>query len=144
MSNLLVRSVITLLVRRTPCCLLKKKFSVNYCAKTNFNVNYWQAIFTRNFVGVMSTTMKPKVVFVLGAPGSGKGTQCEKIVNKYGYVHLSAGDLLREERTREGSQYGEMIETRIREGKIVPVAVTCSLLENAMNLHIKVSKKIRH
>ncbi len=34
---------------------------------------------------------KPNVVFVLGAPGAGKGTQCQKIVEKFGYVHLSAG-----------------------------------------------------
>lgn len=53
---------------------------------------------------------KPKVVFVLGAPGSGKGTQCAKIVNDFGYVHLSAGDLLRAERNRPGSELGEMIE----------------------------------
>ena len=34
---------------------------------------------------------KPEVVFVLGPPGAGKGTQCQKIVEKYGYTHLSAG-----------------------------------------------------
>jgi adenylate kinase len=33
----------------------------------------------------------------LGGPGSGKGTQCEKIVAKYGLTHLSSGDLLRAE-----------------------------------------------
>ena len=36
---------------------------------------------------------KPNVVFVLGAPGAGKGTQCQRIVDKFGYVHLSAGKL---------------------------------------------------
>ncbi|XP_052866911.1 UMP-CMP kinase [Anopheles cruzii] len=83
---------------------------------------------------VSAATMgKPKVVFVLGPPGSGKGTQCEKIVAKYGYTHLSAGDLLREERNREGSEYGQLIEDNIRNGRIVPVEITCSLLENAMN-----------
>uniref|UniRef100_T1E8G0 Putative ump-cmp kinase family n=1 Tax=Anopheles aquasalis TaxID=42839 RepID=T1E8G0_ANOAQ len=76
---------------------------------------------------------KPKVVFVLGPPGSGKGTQCEKIVAKYGYTHLSAGDLLREERNREGSEYGALIEDNIKNGRIVPVEITCALLENAMN-----------
>ncbi|XP_059608721.1 UMP-CMP kinase [Phlebotomus argentipes] len=84
---------------------------------------------------------KPNVVFVLGAPGSGKGTQCEKIMKKFDYVHLSAGDLLREERNREGSEYGELIENYIRNGKIVPVDVTCALLENAMNQNMKVSGK---
>jgi UMP-CMP kinase len=81
---------------------------------------------------------QPNIVFVLGAPGSGKGTQCEKIVDKYGFVHLSAGDLLREERNREGSEYGTLIEDYIKNGKIVPVEITCALLENAMNKNIKV------
>jgi len=39
---------------------------------------------------------------------------------------------LRAERAREGSEYGELIETHIRNGSIVPVAITCSLLERAM------------
>jgi len=34
---------------------------------------------------------------VLGGPGSGKGTQCAKLVEDYGFTHLSAGDLLRDE-----------------------------------------------
>ena len=37
------------------------------------------------------------VVFVLGGPASGKGTQCEKIVEEFGYTHLSTGDLFRAE-----------------------------------------------
>ncbi|KAJ8717479.1 hypothetical protein PYW08_005878 [Mythimna loreyi] len=76
--------------------------------------------------------MVPEVVFVLGAPGSGKGTQCSFISKEYDFVHLSAGDLLREERQRPGSEYGEMIEEKIRNGEIVPVEVTCSLLHKAM------------
>ncbi|KAI1280378.1 UMP-CMP kinase [Halotydeus destructor] len=79
----------------------------------------------------------PDVVFVLGQPGAGKGTQCTRIVQDYGFVHLSAGDLLREERNTPGSAYGEMIEEHIRNGTIVPVEVTCTLLENAMNKHIE-------
>ncbi|XP_026763157.1 UMP-CMP kinase [Galleria mellonella] len=76
--------------------------------------------------------MIPEVVFVLGAPGAGKGTQCSFISKEYDFVHLSAGDLLREERQRPGSEYGEMIEQKIRNGEIVPVEVTCSLLHKAM------------
>ncbi|KAJ5986930.1 hypothetical protein N7451_011295 [Penicillium sp. IBT 35674x] len=72
------------------------------------------------------------VVFFLGGPGSGKGTQSANLVKDYGFVHLSAGDLLRAEQVREGSQYGEMIKTYIREGKIVPMEVTVALLSNAM------------
>ncbi|KAL3105921.1 hypothetical protein niasHT_024978 [Heterodera trifolii] len=73
-----------------------------------------------------------KVIFVLGPPGSGKGTQCQRIEQHFGFVHLSAGDLLREERQREGSTFGELIDRHIREGSIVPVEITCKLLENAM------------
>uniref|UniRef100_A0A0N5BY79 UMP-CMP kinase n=1 Tax=Strongyloides papillosus TaxID=174720 RepID=A0A0N5BY79_STREA len=75
------------------------------------------------------------VVFVLGPPGSGKGTQCAKIQENFGYIHLSAGDLLREERRREGSEFGELIEMHIRNGSIVPVEITCALLKNAMLSH---------
>ncbi|XP_008922579.2 UMP-CMP kinase [Manacus vitellinus] len=52
---------------------------------------------------------------------------------KYGYTHLSAGDLLRDERKRPGSQYGELIENYIKEGEIVPVEITISLLKRAMD-----------
>lgn len=74
---------------------------------------------------------KPVVVFVLGGPGAGKGTQCAKIVEEYGYAHLSAGDLLRAER-KSGSDKGQMIDEYIREGKIVPVEVTIRLLMDAI------------
>ncbi|XP_060686422.1 UMP-CMP kinase [Hemiscyllium ocellatum] len=76
--------------------------------------------------------MRPQVVFVLGGPGAGKGTQCAKIVKKYGYTHLSAGDLLRSERSKEGTEYGELIASFIKEGKIVPVAITIQLIKKAM------------
>lgn len=72
------------------------------------------------------------VVFVLGGPGSGKGTQCDKIVNNYNFVHLSAGDLLRAEQSRPGSQYGELIKSYIKSGQIVPQEITLGLLKNAM------------
>ncbi|KAK9870283.1 hypothetical protein WA026_006370 [Henosepilachna vigintioctopunctata] len=76
--------------------------------------------------------MKPKVIFVLGAPGAGKGTQCSKIVSEFGYVHLSAGELLREERAKPNSKYGKIIDTHLKEGNIVPVEISCGLLKNAM------------
>lgn len=76
--------------------------------------------------------IKPLVAFVLGGPGSGKGTQCKMICEEFGFKHLSAGDLLRAERNSPGSQYGEMIEKHIQEGRIVPVEVTCTLIEKAM------------
>ncbi|GKU92251.1 hypothetical protein SLEP1_g6000 [Rubroshorea leprosula] len=77
------------------------------------------------------TEKKPTVVFVLGGPGSGKGTQCANIVQHFGYTHLSAGDLLRAE-ISSGSENGTMIQNMIKEGKIVPSEVTIKLLQKAM------------
>lgn len=96
------------------------------------SINKLNATKPNYFKNFVMSSEKPKVIFVLGAPGAGKGTQCTNIVKTYGYAHLSAGDLLREERQRNGSEFGELIEECIVNGKIVPVAVTCSLLENAM------------
>jgi len=72
------------------------------------------------------------VVYVLGGPGAGKGTQSANLVRDYGFTHMSAGDLLREEQAREGSEYGPMIADHIRNGVIVPMEVTVKLLENKM------------
>ncbi|XP_067893272.1 UMP-CMP kinase isoform X1 [Heterodontus francisci] len=88
--------------------------------------------------------MKPRVVFVLGGPGAGKGTQCIKIVEKYGYTHLSAGDLLRAERSKEATQYGELIDSYIKEGKIVPVEITINLIKrNKKEAHSLNGKRLR-
>ena len=66
--------------------------------------------------------------FVLGGPGSGKGTVCAKLVKEHGFVHLSAGDLLRAERD-SGSSNGDLINTIIQNGQIVPVAITVNLIK---------------
>merc|ERR1712193_14649 len=50
-----------------------------------------------------------KIVFIVGGPGSGKGTQCDRIVQKYGYCHLSSGDLLRAE-VASGSERGQKLQ----------------------------------
>lgn len=75
---------------------------------------------------------KTSVIYVLGGPGAGKGTQCANLVRDYGFTHLSAGDLLRAEQDREGSEFGNMIKEHIKEGIIVPMEVTVQLLENAI------------
>ncbi|KAK0389655.1 hypothetical protein NLU13_3230 [Sarocladium strictum] len=72
------------------------------------------------------------VFFVLGGPGAGKGTQCARLVEQHGFTHLSAGDLLRAEQQRPGSQFGDLIRDYIKNGLIVPMEVTVQLLENAM------------
>ncbi|KAF7255592.1 hypothetical protein EG68_07185 [Paragonimus skrjabini miyazakii] len=77
-------------------------------------------------------SIKFNVCFVLGGPGAGKGTVCEKIVQDYGFMHLSAGELLRQACNTAGSTYGEEIERHMKAGTIVPAKVTCGLLHQAM------------
>jgi len=78
-----------------------------------------------------STSRTPQVLFVLGGPGAGKGTQCNNLVKKYNYIHLSAGDLLRAERNSD-SKDGDMINEYIKDGKIVPAEITIRLLQKAI------------
>ncbi|CAI9092070.1 OLC1v1027217C1 [Oldenlandia corymbosa var. corymbosa] len=73
----------------------------------------------------------PFITFVLGGPGSGKGTQCMRIVENFGFTHLSAGDLLRHE-ISSNSEYAPMILNTIKDGKIVPSEVTVKLLQKAI------------
>ncbi|XP_024538873.1 adenylate kinase isoenzyme 5 [Selaginella moellendorffii] len=71
------------------------------------------------------------IIFVLGGPGCGKGTQCERMVRDFGYSHLSTGDLLRAE-VASGSELGKQCDTLMKEGKLVPLDVTINLLKQAM------------
>lgn len=79
----------------------------------------------------MRITPNGAVIFVLGGPGSGKGTQCSQLVERYGAAHLSTGDLLREEVASKSVQ-GETINRMIKEGQIVPLQVTIDLLKKAV------------
>jgi len=81
----------------------------------------------------MSGVARPKVLFVLGGPGAGKGTQCAKVVENFKtWAHISAGDCLRAERNDPSSKDGEMINSIIKEGKLVPSSITVKLLLKAM------------
>jgi UMP-CMP kinase len=80
---------------------------------------------------VKKSNAHPTVVFVLGGPGAGKGTQCANIVRDYKFTHLSAGDLLRAH-MKSGTKDGNMVAQMIKDGKIVPSSVTVKLLLSAM------------
>eukprot|EP00531_Pseudo-nitzschia_arenysensis_P003806 CAMPEP_0116147448 /NCGR_PEP_ID=MMETSP0329-20121206/17759_1 /TAXON_ID=697910 /ORGANISM="Pseudo-nitzschia arenysensis, Strain B593" /LENGTH=508 /DNA_ID=CAMNT_0003643375 /DNA_START=54 /DNA_END=1580 /DNA_ORIENTATION=+ len=75
-----------------------------------------------------------EVVFVLGAPGTGKGTQCQLLQQNLGgnWIHLSAGDLLREARDSGTGELADLIRAKMQAGEIVPSSVTVGLLEEAM------------
>ncbi|MEI6123517.1 MAG: adenylate kinase [Bacteroidota bacterium] len=66
-------------------------------------------------------------VIIFGAPGTGKGTQSENIIEKYGLIHLSTGDILREE-IKNGSQIGLAAKKLIDDGLLVPDSIIIDLL----------------
>lgn len=73
----------------------------------------------------------PNVVFVIGGPGSGKGTMCEVAELQLGWTHLSTGDLLRAELLNKGPQ-AATIDEYITAGKLVPNEIMVTLLKDAM------------
>merc|ERR1712077_99644 len=79
------------------------------------------------------------VVWVLGGPGCGKGTQCDRIVAKYGYTHLSSGDLLRDE-VKSGSERGKTLNAMMEKGDLVPLFVVLDLLAEAMLVKYRKAK----
>jgi adenylate kinase family enzyme len=71
------------------------------------------------------------VFFILGGPGSGKGTNCDNLVRDFGMTHFSAGDLLRAEASKD-TPLGAKITKILADGQIVPSEVTVELLKNAI------------
>ena len=58
-------------------------------------------------------------LILLGPPGAGKGTQCKRIIDKYGVAHLSSGDILRAER-KANSELGQKAQSYMDSGALVP------------------------
>ncbi|XP_058572910.1 adenylate kinase isoenzyme 5 isoform X3 [Neofelis nebulosa] len=81
--------------------------------------------------GFMEDLRKCKIIFMIGGPGSGKGTQCEKLVEKYGFTHLSTGELLRNELSSE-SERSKLIRDIMERGDLVPSRIILELLKEAM------------
>jgi len=94
----------------------------------------WQAVIIHdkkayNLLGCALTTM-----FCIEVPN----VWCfcvTRCAQNYSYTHLSAGDLLREERSRTGSEFGQLIDSYIKEGKIVPVEITINLLKKVVTCY---------
>ncbi len=71
-------------------------------------------------------------LILFGPPGSGKGTQSQKLVEKYGLIHLSTGDLLRKERALK-TPLGLEAEQIISKGQLVPDAVVIGMISSALD-----------
>lgn len=66
-------------------------------------------------------------VLIIGPPGSGKGTQGERLAERLGLEHIAAGDLLRAE-VAAGTPLGRQVSSMMQRGELVPDAVVLSLL----------------
>ena len=71
---------------------------------------------------------KPRIVFVIGGPGCGKGTQCKRIVQNFKYVSFSTGDLLRQYVKDKKDGY-EDIDNQMKEGKLISSATLMKVLK---------------
>jgi adenylate kinase len=69
---------------------------------------------------------------LLGSPGAGKGTQCKRIVARYGLLHLSSGDILRQQRA-EGTELGKKAQTYMDSGALVPDEIIVEMMTGAIN-----------
>jgi adenylate kinase len=70
-------------------------------------------------------------IILFGPPGSGKGTQSEKLIAKYGFKHLSTGDLLRSEIAGK-TELGLKAKAFMDEGKLVPDEVMIGIVDNVI------------
>ena len=69
---------------------------------------------------------------IFGPPGAGKGTQSEKLIEKYGMVHISTGDLFRAH-LKNDTPLGKQVKEIMNNGILVPDEITIAMLEEAVH-----------
>ena len=78
--------------------------------------------------GGQAADEKPRIVFVIGGPGCGKGTQCKRIVQNFKYQSFSTGDLLRQY-VKDKKEGYEEIENQMKEGKLISSTTLMKVLK---------------
>ncbi len=68
-----------------------------------------------------------KNIVIFGAPGAGKGTQSDKMIEKYGLGHISTGDVLRNE-IKNGTELGKTAKGYIDNGQLIPDELMIDIL----------------
>jgi len=71
-------------------------------------------------------------VVIFGAPGSGKGTQSELIISKYGLFHISTGDILRQE-IKKQTELGLIADDYIKTGRLIPDEIIIKMLGDVLD-----------
>ena len=69
---------------------------------------------------------------VFGAPGSGKGTQSEMLIERYGLHHISTGEVLRDHIARK-TPVGQIAKTYINQGQLIPDSLMIKILEDIID-----------
>ena len=77
-------------------------------------------------------------LILFGPPGSGKGTQSEKLIARYGFKHLSTGDILRNE-IKNGTSLGLEAKSLMDQGQLVPDAVVIGMIRTALEKNPEVN-----
>ena len=80
-------------------------------------------------------------VVIFGAPGSGKGTQSERIIEEYGLFHISTGDVLREQIAR-GTELGKTADSYISKGQLIPDELMVDILAHVLDSHEESKKGV--
>ena len=75
-------------------------------------------------------------IVLFGGPGSGKGTQSEKLIEKYGLHHISTGDVLRDHIKRE-TELGKIAKAYIDEGQLIPDDLMIQILDDVIENEAK-------
>lgn len=79
-------------------------------------------------------------IVIFGAPGSGKGTQSEKLIDRYGLYHISTGELLRDHIAR-GTELGKVADSYISKGNLIPDALMVQVLEDTLDKNPEATAK---
>ena len=71
-------------------------------------------------------------IVIFGAPGSGKGTQSENLIEKYGLSHISTGEVLRAE-IKAGTELGKVADSFISKGQLLPDELIIDILADTLD-----------
>lgn len=78
---------------------------------------------------------------IFGAPGSGKGTQSQKLIDRYGLFHISTGDVLRDH-IKRGTEHGKISEEYISKGQLIPDELMVKILKCHIEEHPESKKGV--
>ncbi|XP_056676972.1 adenylate kinase isoenzyme 1 [Monodelphis domestica] len=85
----------------------------------------------KNIKALKDLLKSHRIIFVIGGPGCGKGTQCENMAAKYGFCHVGLGELLRKE-ANQATVRGQQIRDIMLKGLLVPTGVILDMVSDNM------------